>query len=64
MLTPRERQVVQLVAEGCSSKEVAQRLEISAKTVDTHPSNVMRKLRLHSVSQLVRYAIRNKLVQP
>ena len=64
VLTPRERQVVQLVAEGCSSKEVAQRLEISVKTVDTHRSNVMRKLRLHSVSQLVRYAIRNQLVQP
>ncbi len=63
VLTPRERQVVQLVAEGCSSKEVAQRLEISVKTVDTHRSNLMRKLRLHSATQLVRYAIRNRLVQ-
>ena len=63
-LTPREREVVQLVAEGCTSKEVAHRLGISVKTVDTHRSNLMRKLRLHSVSQLVRYAIRNKLAQP
>jgi DNA-binding CsgD family transcriptional regulator len=63
-LTPRERQIVQLIAEGRSSKEVAARLQISVKTVDTHRSNVMRKLNFHSVSELVRYAIRIKLVEP
>lgn len=63
-LTPREREVVQLVAEGRTSKEIADRLGLSAKTVDAHRANVMRKLHLHSVSELVLYAVRNKLVQP
>ena len=63
-LTPREREVVQMVAEGKSTKEVAEKLKISAKTADTHRTNVMRKLKLHSVSELVRFAIRNKLVEP
>ena len=62
-LTPREREVVQLLAEGKSSKGVARTLGISAKTADTHRTNVMRKLQLHSQSELVRYAIRNKLIQ-
>jgi len=62
-LTPRERQIVQLIAEGRSSKEVADRLGISVKTADTHRANLMRKLRLHSVTDLVRYAIRNKIVE-
>jgi len=63
-LTPREREIVQLVAEGKSTKEVAERLKISLKTADTHRTNIMRKLKLHSVSELVRYAIRNKLLEP
>ena len=63
-LTPRERQVLQLVAEGRSSKGIADCLNISVATVDTHRSNLMRKLDLHSVSQLVRYAIRNNLIEP
>ena len=63
VLTPRECEVVRLVAEGCSSKEVAQRLGISVATVGTHRSNLMRKLSLHSVTELVRYAVRNKLVK-
>lgn len=63
-LTPREREVVQLVAEGKTSKEIAATLDISVKTVDAHRTNIMRKLRLQSVSDLVRYAIRNKIVQP
>jgi DNA-binding NarL/FixJ family response regulator len=63
-LTPREREVVQLLAEGKSSKAVARTLGISAKTADTHRTNVMRKLHLHSQSELVRYAIRNNLIQP
>ena len=62
-LTPREREIVQLVAEGRSSKEVAAMLGISVKTVESHRSNVMRKLRIRSVSQLVRYAVRNRIVQ-
>jgi DNA-binding CsgD family transcriptional regulator len=64
VLTQRERQILQLIADGCSSKEVADRLQISVKTVDTHRSNLMRKLNFHSVSELVRYAIRIKLIEP
>jgi DNA-binding NarL/FixJ family response regulator len=60
-LTPREREVVQLLAEGRSNKEVATLLDISAKTVETHRANVMVKLNLHSITELVRYAIRNNL---
>lgn len=62
-LTPREREVVQLLAEGKSSKEVASHLHISVKTAETHRSNIMRKLRIHSVPELVLYAVRNNLVQ-
>jgi DNA-binding NarL/FixJ family response regulator len=61
-LTLREQQVLQLIAEGLSSKEVATRLEISLKTAETHRVNLMRKLDIHSVSELVRYAIRNRIV--
>jgi DNA-binding NarL/FixJ family response regulator len=63
VLTPREREIVLLVAEGSSSKTIASALGISVKTVETHRTNVMRKLRLRSVSELVRYAIRNGLVE-
>jgi DNA-binding NarL/FixJ family response regulator len=62
-LTPRERQVVQLLAEGKSSKEVAVALNLSVKTAETHRSNIMRKLGLHSVGELVLYAVRNNIVQ-
>jgi DNA-binding NarL/FixJ family response regulator len=62
-LTPREREVVQLLAEGRSNKEVATLLDISAKTVETHRANIMVKLNLHSITELVRYAIRNNLTQ-
>jgi DNA-binding NarL/FixJ family response regulator len=61
-LTPREREVVQLLAEGRSSKEVAIVLNLSVKTAETHRTNIMRKLSLHSVADLVRYAIRNNIV--
>lgn len=64
VLTAREREIVQLVAEGRSSKEAAATLSISVKTIEAHRANIMRKLHLHSVSDLVRYAIRNKIVQP
>lgn len=62
-LTPREREVVQLLAEGKSSKEVATHLNLSVKTAETHRSNIMRKLGLHSVSELVLYAVRNNIIQ-
>jgi len=63
-LTPRERQIVQLLAEGKSNKEVASALDITVKTAETHRSNVFRKLEIHSVAELVRYAIRNKIIEP
>ncbi|HEV2494430.1 MAG TPA: response regulator transcription factor [Terriglobia bacterium] len=63
-LSPREREVVQLLAEGKSNKEIASRLHISVKTVEAHRSNIMHKLDLHSISQLTRYAIRNRLIAP
>src|SRR5271169_1815174 len=62
-LTPREREVVQLLAEGKSSKEVASLLNLSTKTVETHRSNIMRKLSLHSIRDLVVYAIKNNIIQ-
>jgi DNA-binding NarL/FixJ family response regulator len=62
-LTPREREIVQLLAEGKSTKEVATVLDLSVKTAETHRSNIMRKLKLHSVGELVLYAIRNNIVQ-
>lgn len=62
-LTSRERQVVQLLGEGKSTKEVATALEITLKTAATHRTNVLRKLDLHSIADLVRYAIRNGIVQ-
>ena len=63
-VTAREREIIQLVAEGKSSKEAASTLGISMKTIEAHRANIMRKLGLRSVSDLVRYAIRNKIVQP
>jgi DNA-binding NarL/FixJ family response regulator len=63
-LTPREREIVQLVAEGKSTKEVADVLKISPNTTETHRAHIMSKLKLRSVSELVRYAIRNKMVEP
>ena len=62
-LTPREREIVQLIAEGKSSKEIGVRLDISEKTVETHRTNLMRKLGVRSVSDVVRYAVRNKIVE-
>jgi len=62
-LTTREREIVQLLAEGKSSKEVAVALGISVKTAETHRANIMRKLEIHSVTELVRYAIKNKIIE-
>jgi len=63
-LTVRECEILQLLAEGKTTKEVASALGIAIKTSDTHRTNIMRKLDAHSVAELVRYAIRNKLVEP
>jgi DNA-binding NarL/FixJ family response regulator len=63
VLTPREREVIQLLAEGKTSKEVAVALRLSVKTAETHRTNLMRKLDLHSVADLTLYAIRNGIVQ-
>jgi DNA-binding NarL/FixJ family response regulator len=63
-LTPRERQVLQLIAEGKTTKETAAVLEVSVKTAETHRTNLMEKLDIHSTAGLVRYAIRRGLLQP
>lgn len=63
-LSPREREIVQLLAEGKSNKEVATALGISVKTAETHRSNIMRKGGFGSLADLVRYAIRNRIIEP
>jgi DNA-binding NarL/FixJ family response regulator len=63
VITSRERTVVQLIAEGHSNKEVARVLNISLKTVETHRATIMRKLQVTSSADLVRYAIRNKIIE-
>jgi len=62
-LTVRQKQILQLLAEGKSSKEVANALSISVKTAETHRANIMRRLDCHSVTELVRYAIRNHIIE-
>ena len=63
-LSPRERIVVQLIAEGNSNKDMSSVLNVSIKTIETHRAAAMRKLNLTSTAALIRYAIRNKLVEP
>lgn len=63
-LTPREREILQLVSEGKSNKEVAVSLHLSVKTANTHRSNIMRKLKIHNVTELVRYAVRHQMIEP
>jgi DNA-binding NarL/FixJ family response regulator len=63
-LTSREREIVQLLAEGNSNKAIASRLDLSVKTVETHRSSVMRKLDLNSLADIVRFAVRNHIIQP
>jgi DNA-binding NarL/FixJ family response regulator len=63
-LTLRERQVLQLIAEGKSTRDVASLLFISVKTAETHRTRLMQKLDIHETASLVRYAIRRGLVQP
>jgi DNA-binding NarL/FixJ family response regulator len=62
-LTPRQREIVQLLAEGKNSREIAATLGTTFKTVETHRANIMRRLECHSVTELVRYAIRNDIIQ-
>lgn len=62
-LTAREREVLQLVAEGHSTKAAADALGMSVKTAETHRANIMRKLNIHSLAELVRYAIRNGIIE-
>jgi DNA-binding NarL/FixJ family response regulator len=61
--TSREREIVQLLAEGKTTKEAAVALGISVKTAETHRANVMRKLQIHSVTALVRYAVRSRIIE-
>jgi DNA-binding NarL/FixJ family response regulator len=63
-VTSREREIIQLIAEGNRGNEIASSLGISVKTVEAHRSNVMRKLEMHNISQLVRYAVRNQIIEP
>lgn len=63
LLTDREREVLKLLAEGLSTKEAASRLGLSAKTVDAHKTNLMRKLDIHGRAELIRWAIQNKLIR-
>jgi DNA-binding NarL/FixJ family response regulator len=63
LLTPREREVLQLFAEGRATKEVASALTVSVKTVETHRRQLMEKLGLHSIAQLTKYAIREGLTE-
>jgi DNA-binding NarL/FixJ family response regulator len=63
-LTTREREIIQLLAEGKGNKDIATRLNISVKTAETHRTNLMRKVGAHSLADLTRFAIRNGLVEP
>ena len=63
-LTPRQHQVLKLIAEGFGTREIASALEISVKTVESHRAQLMERLNIHDVASLVRYAIRNKIVEP
>lgn len=63
-LSAREREIVQLLAEGSSNKDIARALRISLKTAETHRSNIMRKMGFESLADLVRYAVRNRIIEP
>jgi DNA-binding NarL/FixJ family response regulator len=63
-LTAREREIIQLLTEGNSNKEVACRLGIGVKTAQAHRAHIYRKLKIHSVSELVRYAVKNYIIEP
>jgi DNA-binding NarL/FixJ family response regulator len=63
-LTPRQRQILQLVAEGLGTRQIAERLFLSVKTVETHRAQIMQRLDIHDVPGLVRFAIRHGLLPP
>jgi DNA-binding NarL/FixJ family response regulator len=63
VLTPREQSVVQLIAEGKTNKEMGRVLSLSTKTIESHRASAMRKLNMRTTAELIRYAIRNKLVE-
>lgn len=63
-LSPRQREVVRLIAEGKDNYEIAAALNISMRTADTHRANIMRRLNVHSISEIVRYAVRNDVIKP
>ena len=63
-LTPRQREILQLLTEGRSNKEIGAVLNMTTKTAETHRTQIMAKLNLHSMSELVRYAIRNRIIEP
>jgi DNA-binding NarL/FixJ family response regulator len=63
-LTRREREIIQLLSDGHSNRKIASRLQISEKTVEAHRTAIMRKFRFKSITELVRYAIRSRLIQP
>jgi DNA-binding NarL/FixJ family response regulator len=62
VLTPRERQLIKLIAEGYRNKEIAKRLSLSIKTIEKHRSNFMKKLQLHNTAEITLYAIQNNLI--
>ncbi|HWP92049.1 MAG TPA: response regulator transcription factor [Thermodesulfobacteriota bacterium] len=64
LLTPRQREILQLIAEGCSTKKIARMLNLSVKTVDTHRTKMMERLDIHDIAGLVRYAIRMGIIKP
>ncbi|MDG4551581.1 MAG: response regulator transcription factor [Candidatus Contendobacter sp.] len=63
-LTRRQREILQLIAEGCATREIAERLSLSIKTVETHRSQLMERLNIHDVAGLTRFAIRVGLIHP
>ncbi len=63
LLTAREREVLKLIAEGNTNQEIADVLRLSRKTVESHRANIMRKLDLHDVTELVKYALRTGLIR-
>jgi two-component system response regulator NreC len=63
LLTPREREVLQLLAEGHATRDIAERLYLSVKTVETHRAHILDKLNLHNTAELVKYAIRTGVIQ-
>jgi DNA-binding NarL/FixJ family response regulator len=63
-LTPRQREVLQLLAEGKSNKEIGTMLGMTARTAETHRTHILSRLDLHSMGELVRYAIRNRVIKP